>query len=313
MVHLKSFNHIHDLITPQQSWVEKIRGGLASPFASTPSGIAYRNQRLYICDTAQSCVHIWNLATGYASKIGDSGNVTLEIPVDVAVDDNNNVYIADSGRGEVIIFNLSKNKVSHRLRPNNNEPMKPVALAVRAGKVYVADIATHRILVYNTTSGNLETSFGRPGRDPGQFYFPMGIEATNNGQLLVSDSMNGQVQRFNKEFLPLTAIGGLGNRYGDMGRPRHLAIGPDGIIFVADTEFARVHMFNNKGQLLMLLGGPDNKLGNTPMPTGLAIAPDLPPSLLALIPPTFDAKYYLFVSNTLGSHRLSLYAMGNLR
>ncbi len=313
VVHLKSFNHLHDLIAPQQSWVEKIRGGLASPFVSAPSGIAYRDQRLYICDTAQSCVHSWNLATGYASKIGDGGYVTLEIPVDVAIDDNNNVYIADTGRGEVIIFNQSDHKVSHRLRPNSNEPMKPVALTVQAGKVYVADITTHRILVFDATSGKLETSFGEPGRDSGQFFFPMGIEATNNGQLLVSDSINGQVQRFNKEFMPLTTIGSLGNRYGDMGRPRHLAIGPDGVIFVADTEFARVHMYDNDGQLLMLLGGPENQPGDTPMPTGLAIAPDLPPAIRALVPQEFDAQYYLFVSNTLGSHRISLYAIGNLR
>jgi len=312
VVHLKSFNHLYDLITPKISWVDKIRGGLASPFVATPAGLAFRDSHLYICDVGQGYVHNWNLMTGKASRLGDDGPLTLETPVAVAVDEDNNVYVADTSRGEVVHFDRLGNVVK-RLKPGQGESMKPTALAVRAGKVYVADITTHRIIVFDAASGMLEASFGGPGNELGRFYFPMGIAIANDGQILVSDSMNGRVQRFDRVYKPITAIGSLGDRYGDMGRPRQLCIGPDGVIFVADTEFAHVHMFNKAGQLLMLLGGPEDKLGDTPMPVGIAIANDLPLSMLKLVPQSFEPRYFLFVTNTLGPHRLGLYAIGKKR
>lgn len=108
-------------------------------------------------------------------------------------------------------------------------------------------------------------------------------------------------------------FGRPGNRYGDMGKPRGLAVGPDGVIFVADAEFERVHLFDEKGRLLMLLGGSEDAPGSTPMPVGLAVARRLPESLTRLAPADFHADYYLFVSNTVGLRRLGLFAIGTSR
>ena len=64
-----------------------IRGGSISPFVDTPAGVAYKNNRLYICDTGLNGVHVWDLSTGQADRVGTSGEVILQKPVDVAVDD----------------------------------------------------------------------------------------------------------------------------------------------------------------------------------------------------------------------------------
>jgi len=60
----------------------------------------------------------------------------------------------------------------------------------------------------------------------------------------------------------------------------------------------------------MLLGGPGPAPGATPMPLGVAVAADVPESIRALVPGDFDAKYFLFVTNSLGSDRIGLYALG---
>jgi hypothetical protein len=75
------------------------------------------------------------------------------VPSGVAVDGNGVVHIADSanhrlvGRtteGEVVaIWELSDNP--------NPQMHSPTRVAVRAGKVYVVDIANHRILVLSLT------------------------------------------------------------------------------------------------------------------------------------------------------------------
>jgi hypothetical protein len=87
-------------------------------------------------------------------------------------------------------------------------------------------------------------------------------------------------------------------------------VGPDDVLFVADPEFGHVHLFDLNGSLLMLLGGPDDGPGSTPSPVGLAIADRLPARLETLVPRDFTASYFLFVSNSMGTHRLSLFAIG---
>jgi len=63
----------------------------------------------------------------------------------------------------------------------------------------------------------------------------------------------------------------------------------------------------------MLLGGPEDRPGGTPAPVGVAVAAGLPPSLAAMVPQDFRADYYVFVSNTTGTKRMSLFAVGSKR
>ena len=156
-------------------------------------------------------------------------------------------------------------------------------------------------------------SIGGPGSQPGLFYYPCGVTVGAEGQIIVSDSFNARVQILNRNGEPNLILGKPGNRYGDMGKPRHVAVGPDGVMFVADVEFGRVHLFDRRGRLLMLLGDSGQALGATPTPIGVAIATDLPAAIRRMIPPTFRADYFLFVSNSAGLKPISLFAVGGRR
>jgi DNA-binding beta-propeller fold protein YncE len=163
-----------------------------------------------------------------------------------------------------------------------------------------------QIDAFPTADGRLMRSIAASGAD--QQFFPMGLAVDATGRTYVADMMGGRVLVFGSE-----TIGRRGDRYGDMGQPRHLAVGPDGVLFVADAEVAHVHLFNGEGQLLMFLGGPQDQPGGTPLPVGLAIAPTLPDRLASLVPEDFNARYFLFVSNSGGTRRISLFAIGERR
>ena len=313
VVHLKSFNRLHDLVRARPGLLEVLRGGALSPHVGTPGGVAYRDGHLYICDTDADVVHDWDLATGTAKSLGHSGEIILSKPVAVAVDEAGNVYVADTGRGEVVAFHTADGSPTEQFRPSDREHYAPVSVAVAGAELFVADIASHRIDIFSTDDPSQIESFGGVGSKPGRFYFPMGVEITAAGRIFVSDMMNARVQVLDDGHEPVLSMGGAGNRYGDMGKPRHLAVGPDGVIFVADVEFGHVHLFNAQGQLLMLLGGPEDQPGGTPMPVGVAIAPTLPYPLTALVPDDFRAAYYLFVTNSIGTKRVSLFAVGSAR
>ena len=309
VVHLRSFNSLGEMVPPRVSWVDFLRGTPPSPRVGTPGGIAFRDGRLYLCDTTINAVHVWDLADGQAKRLGVQGEPRLDKPVDVAVDQDGTVYVADTGRAEVVAF-YADGTSSRSFKPAQRESYRPVAVAVDSSKLYAADIASHQIDVFSTSDGHLLHTFGTVGRDPGQFYFPMGLAVGTRGELVVSDMMNSRVQVFDSQFNPTLSMGQPGNRYGDMGKPKRLTVGPDGTVFIADVEFAHVHLFNDRGQLLMLMGGPEIGSGGTPMPAGIAVAENLPATLADLVPAGFQADYYVFVTNSAGAKRISLYAVG---
>jgi DNA-binding beta-propeller fold protein YncE len=295
--------------------MDLFRGGSPNPYVGTPAGVVYRAGHLYICDTDINAVHDWDLAAGRASRIGTKGEIVLGKPVAVAADDAGNLYVADTQRAEVVVFAPSGQAIQ-RLRPPDRDSHRPVALALHEKKLYVADIAAHVIDVYETDTGTRLETIGQLGSEPGGFYFPMGLAVDATGRLFVSDMLNGRVQVIEPPSEPVLTFGRPGNRYGDLGKPRHLALGPDGVVFVADSEFLHVHLFDRSGRLLMLFGGPDAgdggepRPGATPMPVGVASAEGLPDGVASLVPVDFSAAYYVFVTNTVGSRRIGLFAVG---
>ena len=138
VVHLVSFNSLHELIEPKENWVDMFRGARAESWVGRPMGIAWGADTLYICDTHADCVHAWNLRTGEARRLGGGGE--LKKPVAVAVDHTGTVYVADTVRGEVVALGPSTGEFG-LFRPNDHDAYRPVAVAVSETELFVAGMA----------------------------------------------------------------------------------------------------------------------------------------------------------------------------
>lgn len=325
VVHLKSFNSLGELVPQRVTFVDLIRGGAPSPYVEKPAGIDYQNGHLYICDTGLNVVHDWNLSTGTARRIGQRGPVVLQKPVDVTVSSDGSIFVADSERQEVVAFGTD-GRFDDKYRPPELDAFRPIALDINVEKepiLAVADAANHELSLFVLEGSwpfeageHLRPFKGMPNETSG-LYYPTGVaihtasdDEQNTGTIFVSDMFNSRVMAYETKGETVRTIGHPGDRYGDLGQPKHLDVGPDGVIFVADAAFRCVHLFNQEGQLLMLLGGPADEPGGTPMPLGVTVAESLPRNLQPFVPPDFNADYFLFVTNTIGSKRISLFAVG---
>jgi DNA-binding beta-propeller fold protein YncE len=307
VVHLLSFNRLNELVPPPARWTDFLRGPASGPWVGTPLRTAYRDDTLYICDTATNQVHVWNIATGTSSRIGAEGS--LGKPVAVAVGADGVIYVADTVREEVIAFE-SGGEVLRRYRSSSAGSYRPVALALSDSRLYVSDMVQHRVDVYATATGQYLDSIGRPGGDEGEFYYPAGLALGSAGQLYVSDMMNSRIQVFDRDGRYTHSVGSPGGRYGNLGKPKDVAVASDGTLWIADAEFACLHLFNSAGRLLLVIGGVDDRLAKTALPNGVAVADELPKGLARLLPEDFVPSYFVWISNTTGRHRLSLYAVG---
>ncbi len=309
VVHLISFGSLRDVAPQGPSLRDVLMGAPIGPFVRTPAGLAWADGHLYVCNTGLNVVHDWDLVAGTARRLGGSGDVILRKPVAVAVAGDGSVFVADTERGEIVIFDKDGHGVG-TLKPPERTPYRPTALAVQGDRLWAADISAHRIDAYVIADRRHETSIGGAGSGPGQMYYPMGLAIGPAGRLFVSDTFNARVQVFGRDGRFERSFGEPGDRYGDMGKPRQLAVAPDGVVFITDVEFAHVHAFDSRGRLLLLFDGPDDRPGGTPMPVGVTVAERVPAVLESLVPEDFTSSYYLFVSNAAASRPLSLFAVG---
>jgi hypothetical protein len=92
----------------------------------------------------------------------------------------------------------------------------------------------------------------------------------------------------------LRDIGGPGDRPGQLGRPKDVAVGPDGAIFVTDAASQRVHAFDETGAPLLTFGGPDAGRFALELPAGVAVwKPSHGPLVTAA---DFKPDYYILVA-----------------
>ncbi|MCF7838451.1 MAG: hypothetical protein K9N49_07450 [Candidatus Marinimicrobia bacterium] len=119
---------------------------------------------------------------------------------------------------------------------------KPAGLAFDAQRnLYVADSASHRILVRNGLTGAWST-IGGPGQGAGQFNQPLAVAVDAAGNLYVADSHNHRVQRRAAATGEWTVWGGptVGTEPGEFNGPFDVLVAPDGDVYVADHYNNRV-------------------------------------------------------------------------
>jgi uncharacterized protein (TIGR03663 family) len=106
------------------------------------------------------------------------------------------------------------------------------------------------------------------GSRDGQFHTPRDIAVASNGDILVLDSENARVQRFDKDGKFLSKFGGIGKEDGKFALaqfnsgPSGMAIDDEGNIYVADSWNYRIEKFDKDGKFLLKWGDGKDTTGD---------------------------------------------------
>jgi DNA-binding beta-propeller fold protein YncE len=95
------------------------------------------------------------------------------------------------------------------------------------------------------------------GKENGQFNFPRGLAVDNAGNILVSDTNNGRIQKFSPAGVFLSVIGRTGSGPGEFLEPGGIAVDSGGNIYVADVSNNRVQKLKADGTFLAEWKGPE--------------------------------------------------------
>jgi len=182
-----------------------------------------------------------------------TGDGQLAEPKGVAVDKAGNIYVADTLNHRIQKFDpggafLTKWGAKGDGDGQFNEPWD---IAVdNDGNVYVADTWNHRIQKFAADGkfllkwGAFGDTRGAPGGPTGVFYGPRAIAVDKDGNLLVTDTGNKRIQKFDPNGKFLAQFGSVGSLDGQFSEPVGLATDKDGNIYVADTWNRRIQKFD---------------------------------------------------------------------
>jgi PKD repeat protein len=258
---------------------------------NTPQGVAVDANYIYVADTENHRVQIFNRNTlAYVATIGGSygtGNNQFKFPTDVAVDAAGNIYVADYANKRVQQYNSSRvyqrtygtTGVSYVAA--NDRFYYPEGVAVGPdGSIYVVEGYGHRLVKLNAAGVPQWTvgEAGQSGSDNTHFTYLHDVAVGPDGRIYTVEAWgsaryapgnNHRLQIFNPDGSYYGGFGGYGSGNYQFIGPHGIAIDHTGKVYIADSGNHRVQIYNNQLAYVATLGqtgvsGSDNSHFNNP-------------------------------------------------
>lgn len=271
----------------EQTAMQKLKtfatGSVGSGYGlQKPYGVAAYHGRVYVSDTVQRVVMMFDVPGKAFHIIGRDGPGQLAKPIGIDIDRNTgNLYVADNTAKRVVVFDKNGNYLraiggsEYFRRPSG------VAISPDGSKVYVVDTGgvdsqEHHLYIFDAFSGEHLKTVGSRGTDKGQFNLPLQAATAPDGTVYVVDGGNFRVESFFPDGRFKAAFGAIGRRSGQFSRPKGIAADNEGNIYVVDAAFGNFQIFNPQGKLLLFVGarGFDGKPGEYMLPAGIAVDGD---------------------------------------
>lgn len=262
-----------ELLRRYATGAEEDTKGLVKPF-----GVAVRHGRVFVTDTVQRNVIMFDVAGGRYKEFGADKPAELSKPTGLAVSSLNELFVTDVSQRRVAVFDLNGKFLRFLGGPQLFQRPTGVAVSPDGLKLYVIDAggvdsSDHYMHILDTLSGSRLTSIGGRGTEPGKFNLPLQASAAPDSTVYVVDKGNFRVSAFTHDGKHLRNFGTIGRYPGQFFSPKGIATDKDGNVYVVDTAFGNVQIFDPKGQLLMVMGqrGQSSKPGNYMLPAGVAV------------------------------------------
>ncbi|MCI0505539.1 MAG: 6-bladed beta-propeller [Gammaproteobacteria bacterium] len=247
-----------------------------------PYGVAVYQGRVYVSDTVQRVVLVFDAPGKDFKIIGQEGTGQLIKPIGIAIDKNNGtLYVADNTARRVVVFDKDGNYL--RAIGGGEYFQRPSGIAVSpdGAQIYVVDTGgvdsqEHHLYIFDAFSGEHLKTVGDRGTEQGQFNLPLQAATAPDGTGYVVDGGNFRIQGFNYDGTFKSTFGAIGRRSGQFSRPKGIATDKEGNVYVVDAAFGNFQIFNPQGQLLLFVGdrGFDGKPGEYMLPAGIAVDED---------------------------------------
>jgi DNA-binding beta-propeller fold protein YncE len=190
----------------------------------------------------------------------------LVAPSDVAIDQSDRLFVADSAGAAVHVFDLNNRTYKQFSALADKEKLlKPVGLTIAGDRIYVVDSILRKVCVFDK-KGKFIFSFGRE-----HFERPSGIAYSPEDEIIyVTDTADHTIEVFTAGGKFIERIGSRGMGAGRFNFPTHLWVDKSGRLYVSDTLNYRIQVFSREHRFLHAFGRQGDRPGNFAHPCGVA-------------------------------------------
>ena len=303
--YLTSFSSAQDVTGRQRSFAKFILGGGEDITINKPYGIAVAKGKIYICDTFIKGLQIVDMNENSFESFIPTGPGQLGVPINCFVDEKGFLYIADTERKQIVIFN---EKSEYYNSFGEAENFKPGDVMVLKDTIWVSNISGHCISVYsNDSSFSKLNSF--PGSEPGNeeyLFSPTNLYVTDD-EVYVTDFGAFIIKVYNHRGEFIRSIGSYGQNPGQFVRPKGIAVDKELNLYVVDAGFENAQIFNQRGELLMHFGGSYKGPGDMWLPAKVILDYNHLSFFEKFVDPAFDLVYLIFITNQYGPDKINVY------
>jgi DNA-binding beta-propeller fold protein YncE len=296
-------------IEKQSNFQKAIVGESQVEFIIKPYGISTSGNKIYVSDIGLKGVNIIDLENKQFEQFKPIRN-KFEFTLTNDVDEQGNHYFVDARHSKVFIYDSNFNFVKEFDVPENN---RPVRIRIKNDKMYIADIPTGKLNIYDKSTGEFIESLPRTDSKEDDAYVYMAMDfAFFEDYIYILDAGHFRVKKFKLTGEYVDYFGEQGTGYGQFYRPKSIAVDKEGNIFVADASYHNVQMFNEDYVPLMAFGHPqkrdDGKLTvGIRNPTSMVITYGLNKYFEKFVDAKYNLKYVLLVVNQIGANSLQIY------
>ncbi len=276
---------------------------------SKPYGITAHGSQFYVCDTIAGTVAVIDLQQKSFNWLkGNFGPGKLKTPINLTTDSMGNLYVADTGRKQVIAYDVEGNFLRVYGSGYN---IKPVDVAADDRRLYLLDISNDKILVFNKASGELIESFGQDSDNPQErLSLATNMTLTEQGLFYVANAGTGSIVKLDLDGHILGSFGKMGDGFGQFARPKGVATDSKKRFYAVDAAYQNVQIFNDEDRLLMFFGDPGLPLGSLNVPAGIDITDQDLDFYQQFAAPGFELEQIILVVNQAGRYKINIYGLG---
>ena len=277
-----------------------------------PYGVALHQGEIHVVDTRGGGYAIFDVPDKDYRFVFGSGAASMIKPINMTIGDDGMKYITDTVKERVLVFdNDDKYIKSYGLQ----EKFKPTDVRVVGDRLYVADLAGQRVVIFDKNSGEMLGSFGETGEPEALLLHPTNLAIGPDKHLYISDTSYFRIQKYTLDGEFVRSYGtGVGRAPGKFARPKGIDVDRQGRLYVVDAAFENIQMFNDEGRLLLFFGekGGSHE-GGFDLPTDVAIDYDSAPYFQRYADPSFQLEYVILVGNQFGRNKVSVFGFGQYK
>ena len=230
--------------------------GFAHPVGLTRMGedLLYVVSRSHEDYLAGKRVTICTIGEDVIGELGSGGTDDGQFfwPSSIAVDKDQNVYVADEHAQRISIFTKDGEFIGKwgTLGDGDGQFNCPSNIAFDSeDNLFLADSLNNRIQKF-TKDGRFLDKWGHFGSGAGELNMPWGITIDHEDNIYVADWRNDRIQKFTPDGQPLMHFGSSGEGNGKFNRPTGVAVDHDGDIYVTDWGNNLLQIFDPDGAFI---------------------------------------------------------------